>query len=217
MRSQLWLGLEGGGSVAHTAGVVRGLEQAGVAVQVVSSDRLPGVSAPTRIVAPETWFDGPLREVEDLAYNVAFFIAALRAGRCSRPSAIYQRHTAFNISGALLSRVLRVPLVLEFNSSELWKGRYWGGLRLAHAAECVERINLRAADRVVVVSQVLAEYVRATGVPAKNIVTSPNAVDPAQFRPDVDGPASPTNPGARRGAIVVSFSHIRQLARHPPW
>src|SRR4029077_18462692 len=73
LRSQLWLGLAGAGSVAHTAGVIRGLEQAGVQVHVVSSDRLPGVAARTDIVAPETWFDGKLRDVEDLAYNVAFF------------------------------------------------------------------------------------------------------------------------------------------------
>ena len=40
--------------------------------------------------------------------------------------ALYQRHTALNVSGALLSRVLRVPLVLEFNSSEVWEGPLLG-------------------------------------------------------------------------------------------
>ena len=95
----------------------------GVAVHVVSSDRLAGVAAPTTIVAPETWFDGPRREVEDLAYNVAFGLAALRTARSVRAQAIYQRHTAFNCGGAVLARVLRLPLVLEFNSSELWKGQ----------------------------------------------------------------------------------------------
>jgi len=34
----------------------------------------------------------------------------------------------------VLSRLLRLPLVLEFNSSELWKGQYWGGLSLSRAA-----------------------------------------------------------------------------------
>src|SRR5207244_11680001 len=40
LRSQLWLGLAGGGSVAHTAGVIGGLEEAGVDVHVVSSDQI---------------------------------------------------------------------------------------------------------------------------------------------------------------------------------
>jgi len=205
LRSQLWLGLEGGGSVAHTAGVVRGLEQAGVEVQVVSSDRLPGVVAPTLVVSPEMWFDGWLREIEDLAYNVPFFAAALETTRRVHPDAIYQRHTTFNCSGALLSRLTGLPLVLEFNSSEVWKGRYWGGLRLAPAAALVERINLRAADRVVVVSRVLADYVRSRGVQPEKILVNSNAVDPTQFRPDVDGSTVRQALGLD-GSVVVGFS-----------
>ncbi len=177
LRSQLWLGLAGGGSVAHTAGVIAGLEEAGVRVHVVSSDRLPGVTASTRVIKPEMWFDGWLRELEDLAYNVAFLGAAFGTARRVKPDAIYQRHTAFNCAGALLSRALGVPLVLEFNSSELWKGRYWGGLRLARAAALVERINLRAADRVIVVSRVLLDEIVASGIPASKVVVNPNAVD----------------------------------------
>ena len=205
LRSQLWLGLEGGGSVAHTAGVIGGLEHIGVDVHVVSSDRLPGVAAETTIVVPETWFDGAQREVEDLAYNVAFFCAALRVARRARPDAVYQRHTAFNCCGALLARVLRIPLVLEFNSSELWKGRHWGGLHLARAAALVERINLRAADRVVVVSKVLRDELVAAGIAPDKIVVNPNGVDPDQFRADLDGSA------VRRrlrldSSVVVGFS-----------
>jgi glycosyltransferase involved in cell wall biosynthesis len=187
LRSQLWLGLRGGGSVAHTAGVIDGLEQLGVAVQVVSSDALTGVQAATRVVAPEMWFDGWLREVEDLAYNFAFFAGAWRAARKFKPQLIYQRHTAFNVTGALLAWALRVPLVLEFNSSEVWKGRYWGGLRLERAARQVERINLRAAHQVVVVSRVLRDELVANGIAASRVVVNPNGVDPRVFRPDAGG------------------------------
>ncbi len=205
LRSQLWLGLVGGGSVAHTAGMIDGLEQAGVAVHAVSSDHLAGVAVPLRIVVPEVWFEGWLRELEDLAYNVAFFVAALQAARGFKPEVLYQRHTAFNVSGALLSRVLRIPLVLEFNSSEVWKGRYWGGLRLVRAAMLVERINLRAADRVVVVSQVLRDELISAGVPSDKIVVNPNGVDPTIFRPDRDGLAVRRHlgPGSE---VVVGFS-----------
>ena len=101
------------------------------------------------------WFDGLWREAEDLAYNASFFGAVWRAARNPRPDALYQRHTTFNCVGAIVSRLLRLPLILEFNSSEVWKGRHWGGLRLMRAAALVERINLRAADRVVVVSEPL--------------------------------------------------------------
>jgi glycosyltransferase involved in cell wall biosynthesis len=205
LRSQLWLGLEGGGSVAHTAGVIGALERAGVEVQVVSSDRLAGVAASTDVVAPETWFDGWPREVEELAYNVAFFFAALRAARRTRPAAIYQRHTAFNCVGAVLTNLLRIPFVLEYNSSELWKGRYWGGLRLVRLAALVERINLVAADRVVVVSRVLRDQLAAAGTPPGKILVNPNAVDVAQFHPKVDGAPVRQRLGISAADIVVGF------------
>jgi glycosyltransferase involved in cell wall biosynthesis len=205
LRSQLWLGLRGGGSVAHTAGVIGGLEQLGVDVRVVSSDALLGVRAPTRVVRPEVWFDGWLRELEDLAYNVAFFGAAWRVARRFRPHVIYQRHTAFNVSGAVLSRVLGLPLVLEYNSSEIWKGRHWGGLRLERAATLVERINLRAASRVIVVSRVLYDELVGAGVAADRIVVNPNGVDPTLFRPDLGGTAVRERHGLG-SSIVVGFS-----------
>ena len=186
LRSQLWLGLEGGGSVAHTAGVIGGLEHAGVQVHAVASDHLTGVQATTRVARPEVWFDGSLRELEDLAYNVAFCVGALREIRRFKPDAIYQRHTAFNCAGTVIARVLRMAFVLEFNSSEVWKGRYWGGLRMTRAAELVERINLRAADRVIVVSEVLRQQLIADGIQREKIIVNPNGVDVRVFRPDVD-------------------------------
>lgn len=205
LRSQLWLGLAGGGSVAHTAGVIGGLGEAGVEVHVVSSDRLPGVTASVTIAAPETWFDGPKREIEDLAYNVAFFSTALQTTLRVHPQAIYQRHTTFNCCGALLSRLLRLPLVLEFNSSELWKGRYWGGLYFERAAAFVERINLRGADRIIVVSNALREQLVVAGVQGSRIVVNPNGVDPQQFRPDLDGSDVRRRLGID-ASIVVGFS-----------
>jgi glycosyltransferase involved in cell wall biosynthesis len=205
LRSQLWLGLSGGGSVAHTAGVIGGLQQLGADVRVVSSDRLLGVSAPTRVVAPEIWFDGWLRELEDIAYNASFLRGAWRAARAFRPDAIYQRHTAFNVGGALLARLLRVPFVLEYNSSELWKGRYWGGLRLRRAARLVERINLGAADRIVVVSRVLRDELITDGIPSDRILINPNGVDPEVFHADAGGEAVRHRLGLESN-VVVGFS-----------
>jgi glycosyltransferase involved in cell wall biosynthesis len=181
LRSQFWFGLQGGGSVTHTAGVIDGLQQAGVAVAVLSSDNLSGVEAPLTLVRPTMWFDGVLREAEELAYNVTFLRAASRSR--PRPRALYQRHTAFNVVGAVLSRLWRLPFVLEFNSSEVWKGRHWGGIHLLRIASLVEHINLCAADLVVVVSRPLREALIERGVPAEKVLVNPNGVDPTRFRP----------------------------------
>jgi glycosyltransferase involved in cell wall biosynthesis len=205
LRSQLWFGLRGGGSVAHTAGVIDGLLSLGAHVQVVSSDSLAGVTAPVRVAPPAVWFDGLLRDLEELAYNVPFALAALRTARRPRPHAIYQRHTAYNVAGGVLSHVLRVPLILEFNSSEVWKGRYWGGLHLARVAELVERINLRAADLVVVVSDALREQLLTRGVARERILVNPNGVDPARFAP-TDGATDLRERLGLSSGVVVAFS-----------
>lgn len=206
LRSQFWIGLRGGGSVAHAAGVIAGLQQAGVAVHVVASDRLHGVSAPTTVLRPECWFDGGVRDIEELAYNVPFAMAAIRAAHRWQPDAIYQRYAAFNCTGAVLARLLRVPLVLEFNSSEVWKGRHWGGtghLRLAGAAE---RLNLRAADRVVVVSRVLRDDLVESGVAPQKILVNPNGVDPIRFHPDVPSTAVRAEHDLPASCTVVGFA-----------
>jgi glycosyltransferase involved in cell wall biosynthesis len=203
LRSQLWLGLRGGGSVAHTAGVIDGLTEAGACVDVVSSDKLVAVEAPLTVVPPTTWFDGALRELEELAYNMAFLRAARRR---PRPDLIYQRHTAFNVVGAVLSRLWRVPLVLEFNSSEVWKGRNWGGVRLLRFASLVEDINVGAADRIVVVSSPLRQSLIVHGVPASKVLVNPNGVDPARFRPDERNDALRSRLGIATDAPLVCFS-----------
>ena len=205
LRSQFWFGLQGGGSVAHTAGVIGGLRDCGVEVRVVASDYLTGVTADTRVVRPERWFDGALKEAEEIAYNGPFFAAALREARAFRPQAIYQRYTAFSLVGALLARVLDVPLVLEFNSSDVWKGRHWGEFHRLALAETAENLQLRAADVIVVVSRVLRDELVAAGVPADRIVVNPNAVDPARFRPDVSA-ADVRQAHGLGDALVVGFS-----------
>jgi glycosyltransferase involved in cell wall biosynthesis len=205
LRSQLWFGLQGGGSVAHTAGVIGGLQSSGVQVDVVSSDDLVGVTAPVKVVRPLVLFDGLLRDWEEVVFNVPFWLAALREARATRPRAIYQRHTAYSVAGALLARLLRLPLVLEFNSSEVWKGRYWGGLHLARLAELVEHINLRAASLVVVVSDVLRLELLARGVPAERVLVNANGVDPMRFAPSEGGTALRARMQLS-SSVVVAFS-----------
>jgi glycosyltransferase involved in cell wall biosynthesis len=54
-------------------------------------------------------------------------------------------------------------------------------------AERIERLNLAAADRVVVVSSPLRASLIDLGLPAAKIIVNPNGVDPCQFRPELDG------------------------------
>jgi glycosyltransferase involved in cell wall biosynthesis len=88
------------------------------------------------------------------------------------------------MSGALLRERLKVPLVLEFNGSEVWAQRHWGErLRFEALAERVERVSLRHAELVVVVSQALVEQAVELGAARARVLFYPNGIDQHVFDP----------------------------------
>ena len=83
-----------------------------------------------------------------------------------------------------MSRRWGVPLVLEYNGSEVWVGKNWGrGFRYPQVAAAAEDACLRHADLVVTVSEVLADELVERGVSRDRIVWYPNCVDPTLFDP----------------------------------
>ena len=118
---------------------------------------------------------------------------------------IYQRYSVNNYAGIKLARSFGVPLVLEYNGSEIWITRNWGRpLKYEALAAEIELLNLRAADLVVVVSQALKDELTGRGIEAGKILVNPNGVDPARYRPGLDD-----GPVRRRygleGKIVIGF------------
>jgi glycosyltransferase involved in cell wall biosynthesis len=79
-----------------------------------------------------------------------------------------------------------VPLVIEFNGSEVWVSKHWGRpLLLPRVAQAAEDESLRHADLIVTVSTVLGNQLVARGIPRERILVHPNCVDPGQFDPAV--------------------------------
>ena len=71
-----------------------------------------------------------------------------------QPAFVYQRYSLNNYSGIRVARRHGVPLVLEYNGSEIWMGRHWGRpLKYEALSERIEQLNLRVADLIVVVSR----------------------------------------------------------------
>ncbi len=190
LRTDFWTGIGAGGSVGHTAGVASGLAAAGCAVSFIASGR-PGGIAPgrheVRIVPPRRLYNVG-REVPALAHSLVFEKGARAILSRDRPDLLYQRFDPANHAGVMLARRLGVPLVLEFNGSEVWIADHWGRpLRRRSLFQGIEALNLRHADLVSVVSDALREDVLARGVEPRRVAVLPNGVDPAIYRPDVDG------------------------------
>jgi len=135
------------------------------------------------VVPPGSLMSFPF-EVNQHRYQGAFLRAARRRARVDAPELIYQRYAVNDLTGVLLRRHLELPLVLEFNGSEVWAQRHWGEpLRFERLSEAIERANLRHADLVVVVSQALVEQAVSLGAAPERVLFYPNGIDPLVFDP----------------------------------
>lgn len=207
LRTDFWAGIRAGGSVGHTAGVAAGLSAAGCEVSFIASGR-PGAIGTgrheVRVIAPRRLYNVG-REEAALAHSLHFERRAAALLAADPPGLLYQRFDPANHAGVALARRLDVPLVLEFNGSEVWIADHWGrplGRRALH--EGIEAINLRHADLVSVVSEALRDDVLARGVEPGRVVVLPNGVDPGRYHPDLDGSEVRTRLGLG-GSCVCGF------------
>ena len=172
----------GGGAISHIRGFLYGVKGAGRTCRVFSGTALAQDAFRNEIVPPKDrsyFFWGAVM----LSYNFIFARGVRRCLASSRPRFLYQRHFAFSIAGALLSRRLKVPLILEYNGSEVWMADHWDPNPLRNWIRLCENVTLRSAARIIVVSEVLKETLLEKGVPADRIRVNPNAVDPDYFYP----------------------------------
>jgi glycosyltransferase involved in cell wall biosynthesis len=235
LNANLWFGLKAGGSVTHVAGVVNALVEFDRDVVLATAVDPVGVTPAAEIVRLEP----PRRltlPVESNYYrfgrNVPEQLRGLR-----RPSFVYQRHSIGSYAGAIVARREGIPLVLEYNGSEVWAARNWGRpLAYERLAIAAEDASLRHAHLVVTVSQVLADELVERGVEPGRVVWHPNGVDAERFDParfsDAERRALRARYGIPDDALLTTFvgtfgqwhgvdvlaQAIRLLAQnHPDW
>ena len=124
----------------------------------------------------------PLRRVFHLVYwfTVAAFADEVVAVASRRPcDAVYQRYALGSAAGLDLARRLGVPLILEFNGSEIWTSKNWGdgALPMLEALTALEQRNLTDASLIVVVSDVLRDQLVEQGIDERRVLVNPNGVD----------------------------------------
>lgn len=205
LNTNMWFGIKAGGSVGHIAGVVNGFVEQGVTVDLASA-------TDPILVLPEVRFE---RLHAPRAFGVPFernfprfqrqIVRDLRHRGGDGYGFIYQRLSVANYAGVVLSRAFGIPLVLEYNGSEVWAAGNWGRpLRYASAALAAEEACLKHAHLIVTVSQVLADELVSRGVERERVVWYPNGVDAARY-----DPALVTSARAELGitpeAVVIGF------------
>lgn len=176
------LGVKAGGSLGHIAGVVNELHARGRRVLYAATRRFSVIdqSVPMERLGLPPFLGIPM-DLFLFGFSQRSY-AQLTKHVADGPVMIYQRMSRSDYTGAKLSRRHDVPLVMEYNGSEVWGARHWGQrMVFEKLARNAELASLRSAHVVVTISDVLAEELVATGIDRSRIVVYPNCVDAAVF------------------------------------
>ena len=188
LRSTPGPGTQAGGAASHIKGVVEGLESLGVEVRIISNDQIAGLNVSEDrfdVIPPQP--GGGSRALFDIHNNLVFTRGAVPLIERIRPDFIYQRYARFSWAGVVAANQTKRPLLLEYNGSEVWVGKHWDRVGSLELLERYERLNLDAAARIFVVSEVERRNLEGRGVDGQKIVVNPNGVDVERFRPGVGG------------------------------
>jgi glycosyltransferase involved in cell wall biosynthesis len=211
LNAGLWFGQKAGGSVGHLSGVLNAFH--GEKLQVLycsAGGRLMArpeiqywrlMSPSNTALPPET---NTYRLSESVPRQVASTLSAFK------PGFLYQRVSLGDVSGVRLSRRYGLPLVIEYNGSEVWAARNWRRpLVFESVPRWAEEACLKHAQLVVTVSDVLREELVSRGIEEDRIVTYPNCIDPEVFNPHrfttSDSISLRAMYGIEADALVITF------------
>jgi glycosyltransferase involved in cell wall biosynthesis len=184
-----------GGAMSHIRGVLCSLKAAGRTCRVFSGTPLVQDAFENEIVAagnrPYLFWQSAM-----LAYNFVFARRVQEHLATATPRYLYQRHCSFSIAGALLSRRLKVPLILEYNGPQGWIADHWDPTFFRNLLSLCEEVTLRCANRIIVVSDALEAELLQRGIGADRIRVNPNGVDADYFCP-----GRGREPGRKRLAV----------------
>lgn len=206
LRATPGAGTQFGGASSHINGFINAALKQGARVRLISNDRIAGLdeeSTSLMVIEPEPL--GTTRAAFDLHNNLVFTRGAVREIETNPPAFIYQRYSRFTWAGIEASLRTGRPLFLEYNGSEVWVGRHWDAAGMFPMLERVERLNLKAAARIFVVSEVERRNLLRAGVADEKIVVNPNGVDAEKFRPGVGGELVRQELGIARDETLAGF------------
>jgi glycosyltransferase involved in cell wall biosynthesis len=204
LRSTPSPGTPAGGAATHIKGFVSAATELGTQVNLISNDYIAGLhQKELTLVDPEP--AGTTRAAFDLRNNLIFSAGALREIERAPVDLIYQRYGRFTWAGVESSLRTGAPLFLEYNGSEVWIGKHWDMSGMIPLLERFERLNLDAAARIFVVSEVERRNLLRAGIADEKIVVNPNGVDTETFRPDIGGAVVRRDLGVREDEVLAGF------------
>lgn len=175
------------GSAIHINGLTTALRALGAEVVMVEPPtarrRARAVSGSSSVSLRQRlprW----LHELLELLYNVPEWLRLRAAIARHLPDVIYERSNLYLLSGMVIARSSRIPIIEEVNSPLFIERCKHGGISLGSLACWSERWVWERADAVVTVTQVLADIVASARRDVGAIEVMPNGVDRKIFAVD---------------------------------
>lgn len=122
-------------------------------------------------------------EIAELAYSLVAYRQLAVAVRHFQPDCLYERYNLFLPAGVWISRRFKLPMLLEVNAPLLDERSRYDGLALTRLARWSEGYAWRNADRVLPVTQVMADIVATYGVAPERMQVIPNGINSERFKP----------------------------------
>jgi glycosyltransferase involved in cell wall biosynthesis/ubiquinone/menaquinone biosynthesis C-methylase UbiE len=185
LRTDFWANIQSGGSYGHTSYVVKELarvtenficfmahpfaliESFGIR-QVDIGEAGNGASEDAIIEASRHYFPKLRKQLEQI-----------------KPAYIYERAALGSYVGAVLSRELQIPYILEYNGSEISMLRSFNHARYIYESVylLVEELAFRQATFISVVSEEIKKTLIGRGIPPAKILVNPNGADLEAYQP----------------------------------
>jgi glycosyltransferase involved in cell wall biosynthesis len=206
LRATPGAGTQVGGASSHINGFIDAAAREGARIRLISNDRIAGLDetqTTLSIIEPEPV--GATRAAFDLRNNLLFTSRAVEEIEHAPPDFIYQRYSRFSWAGVEAFVRTGRPLFLEYNGSEVWVGQHWDRSGMLALLERCERLNLRAATRIFVVSEVDRRNLVRAGIVPEKIVVNPNGVDVERFQPGTGGLRARHELGIEDNTMLAGF------------
>lgn len=131
--------------------------------------------------------------------------------RTGKPDVIYARHSWMPFSLPRIQSKTKAPLYLEVNALFAQEKSERGELAFPRLSRALERWALRRAERILPVTEALADAMAQLGLPRDRIRVTPNAVDLDLFDAGLRGDAGEANQDGFTIGLASSFRHYHGI------
>lgn len=177
----LALGALHGGAHTHILGVVKAFQAKGYQPTYVGNTVPPELADLSYLGLDAPFYIGLGRDLNRLRFSR--YTASMFNTISQIPAFIYKRNMLYDYSSIAFAQKNKIPLILEYNGSEVWAQIHWGRTpTYLWLAKAIEDLNLKMADVILTISNAAKQELLKRGVPAKKIVCHPNGVDPKVFQ-----------------------------------